>query len=129
MGRARGGVHELQHGFPLDGQEERGEVGISRVFSFYPKGSKECSRSVVVPVWSRSLQVAVHAFAKYSDRVPHMTVQAHSASHRFHDINKVAACYSPNELEKKNLEQDFPSAAFKLRMGGERLREKMIVKM
>ena len=41
----------------------------------------------MVPVWSRSLQVAVLVFGKYSDRVPHMTVQAHSASHKFHDIN------------------------------------------
>ena len=30
---------------------------------------------------------------------------------------------------KKKLEQDFPSAAFKFCMGGERSREKMIVKM
>ena len=81
--------------FPLTGKRNEVRWGFSRVFCFYPKGSKECSRSVVVPVWSRSLQVAVHVFGKYSERVPHMTVKAHSASHKF---CKVAACYSPGEI-------------------------------
>ena len=50
------------------------------------KVQKSVPESVVVPVWSRSLQVAVHVFGKYSGRVPHMTVKAHGASHKFHDI-------------------------------------------
>ena len=39
MGRARG-VHDLQHGFSFDGQEERGEVGIFSCLLFLSKRFK-----------------------------------------------------------------------------------------
>ena len=111
--------------FPLTGKRNEVRWGFARVFSFYPKGSKECSRSVVVPVWSKSLQVAVHVFGKYSDRLPHMTVQAHSASHKFHDINaRWLLAILPVKFDKKKLGTRFSVCCVQIsHEGGEITRE------
>ena len=77
---------------------------------------------MVVPVWSRSLQVALHVFGKYADRVPHMTVKAHSASHKFHDIYaKWLLAILPVNFNKKNLGARFSVCCVQISHGGEEI--------